>query len=138
MSEADLLTALRGVNDRAAFNRWAGFTVTHAAPGEAELTLPWRGDLGQYAGFLHAGINGALIDTACGFAAFTQVGAVLASQYSVTCLAPAIGERFIARGRVIKAGRKQVFTAADLFAETGGKETLVATGSALLVPTAAS
>ncbi|MDQ6640442.1 MAG: PaaI family thioesterase, partial [Pseudomonadota bacterium] len=63
----------------AAFNVWAGFEVAHAAEGRAELRLPWRPDLGQYAGFLHAGLIGGMIDTACGFAAFTVSGHVLAS-----------------------------------------------------------
>tara|TARA_R110000803_G_scaffold76951_2_gene141758 strand:- start:209 stop:622 length:414 start_codon:yes stop_codon:yes gene_type:complete len=136
MTATDLLATLRAVNDSAAFNRWAGFTVARAAPGEIDLTLTWRDDFGQYAGFLHAGLAGALIDTACGFAAFTLSGPVLASHYSVNCLAPAIGERFIARGRVVKAGRKQVFTSAELFAVKADVEKLVATGDAILVPTA--
>ncbi len=133
----DLLATLRAVNESAAFNRWAGIAVTQAAPGEAELTLVWRNDLGQYSGFLHAGLNGALIDTVCGFAAYTLAGPVLASSFTVNCLAPAIGERFIARGRVIKAGRRQIFATADLFAEKSGPLSLVATGSALLVPASA-
>ena len=74
-----------------------------------------------------------MIDTACGFAAVTMVGRVLASHYSVNCLRPAVGERFIARARVVKPGKTQVFTACDLFAVANGNETLVATGETLLV-----
>jgi uncharacterized protein (TIGR00369 family) len=92
-----------------------------------------REDLGQYAGYLHAGIIGALIDTVCGFAAYSQAGAVLAAHYSVNCLAPAVGEAFVAEGRVIKAGRRQIFTAAELFAETSGERKLTATGETLLM-----
>jgi uncharacterized protein (TIGR00369 family) len=104
-----------------------------AAEGRADLAVDWRPEFGQYAGFLHAGMVGALIDTACGFAAATQVGRVLASHYSVNCLRPAVGERFVARARVVKPGRTQVFTACELFALKGGEETLVATGETLLV-----
>ncbi|SJZ33747.1 uncharacterized domain 1-containing protein [Enhydrobacter aerosaccus] len=138
MTEDTLLAALRAVNDRAAFNRWAGFTVAQAAPGEAELTIEWREAFGQYAGFLHAGLIGALLDTACGFAAFTEVGPVLASHFAVNCLAPAVGRRFVARGRVVKAGRKQVFTTAELLAARDDRLDLVATGEALLVPVPAA
>jgi uncharacterized protein (TIGR00369 family) len=120
----------------AAFNAWAGFEVVHAADGRAELKLPWRADLGQYAGFLHAAMIGGLIDTACGFAAFTLSGHVLASHISVNCLAPAQGEAFVARARVVKAGRRQVFASAELFALRGGGEHLVATGDVILVPLA--
>ena len=67
----DLQAALVAINASAAFNRWAGFEVRCLAAGEIELAMPWRDEHGQYAGFLHAGMIGALIDTACGFAAFT-------------------------------------------------------------------
>lgn len=127
------LAQLRAINQSAAFNQWCGIEVLTAQPGQAEIAMPWRAEAGQYAGFLHAGLVGALIDTACGFAAATMVGRVLASHYSVNCLRPAVGERFIARARVVKPGKTQVFTACDLFAVANGQETLVATGQTLLV-----
>lgn len=132
-----MLDTLRTVNASAAFNRWAGFEVTQAAAGEAELAMDWRADdMGQYAGFLHAGLIGAMLDTACGFAAATVAGQVLTSHFSVNCLAPAVGTRFVARARVLKAGRKQVFARAELLALASADDapTLVATGDAILVP----
>ena len=48
--------------------------------------------------------------------------------------APAVGQRFIARARVVKPGKTQVFTACELFAVTDGVEKLVATGETLLTP----
>ena len=130
----DLLARIRALNASAAFNRWCGIEVVRAEPGAVEIAMPWREDAGQYAGFLHAGLQGALIDTACGFAAVTLVGRVLASHYAVNCLRPAVGERFIARARVVKPGRTQVFTTCELFAWKGGEEKLVATGETLLTP----
>lgn len=127
------LDMIRGISETAAFNRWAGFEVTAAADGRAEIRLPWRPEFGQYAGFLHAGLIGALIDTVCGFAAATVSGRVLASHYSVNCLSPAVGDAFVARGRVVRAGRRQVFTAAELFAIRDGAEKLVATGETILM-----
>jgi uncharacterized protein (TIGR00369 family) len=129
---ADPLASIRSINDSAAFNRWCGIEVDSAAEGKVQISMPWRGEAGQYSGFLHAGLIGALIDTACGFAAATVAGRVLASHYSVNCLRPAVGDRFIARARVVKPGRTQVFTACDLFAVAGGQEKLVATGQTLL------
>jgi uncharacterized protein (TIGR00369 family) len=128
----DPLARIRAVNQSAAFNRWSGIEVVSAEPGKVEIAMPWRPEAGQYSGFLHAGLVGALIDTACGFAAATLVGRVLASHYSVNCLRPAVGERFVARARVVKPGKSQVFTACELFAQTGGAEKLVATGETLL------
>jgi uncharacterized protein (TIGR00369 family) len=129
---SDHLATLKAINAEAAFNRWCGIEVVSAEEGRVEIAMPWRTEVGQYAGFLHAGLVGALIDTACGFAAVTMAGRVLASHYSVNCLRPAVGERFIARAHVVKPGRTQVFTACDLFALAAGAEKLVATGETLL------
>ena len=137
MDTTDPLATIRAINDSAAFNRWLGIEVLSAGEGRAEIALAWRPELGQYAGFLHAALIGGLVDTACGFAAATQVGRVLASHYAVNCLRPAVGERFVARARVVKPGRTQVFTACELFAVSGGEEKLVATGETLLTPVAA-
>lgn len=127
-----LLRQLRDINETSAFNQWFGMQVDRAEPGKVEISMPWRPQAGQYAGFLHAGLVGALIDTACGFAAATLVGRVLAAHYAVNCLRPAVGERFIARARVVKPGRSQVFTACELYALSAGEEKLVATGETLL------
>lgn len=129
----DPLPALRRLNATAAFNRWCGIEVVAAAPGRVEIAMPWRDEAGQYAGYLHAGVVGALIDTACGYAAATLLGTrLLAAHYAVNCLRPAVGERFVARARVVKPGRTQAFTACELVAFDGDRETLVATGETLL------
>ena len=133
-SPLDHLGSLRKLNELAAFNQWCGFEVLEAESGRAVIAMDWRPEAGQYVGFMHAGVVGALIDTACGFAAATMLGQnLLASHYSVNCLRPAVGERFTARARVVKPGRTQVFTACELFASAKGKESLVATGEALLI-----
>lgn len=134
---ADHLTQLRQINAAAAFNRWAGFEVVAAAPGEVSLRLPWRDELGQYAGTLHAGLFSALIDTACGFAAYTVAGEVVASHCAVSYLAPGTGPAFVATARTVRAGRRQVFTAAELHDERDGTPVLIATGETILIPVGA-
>lgn len=138
MPPTDPLALVRSINATAAFNRWCGIEVLAAGEGRAEIAIDWREDLGQYAGFLHAGLVGALIDTACGFAAVTVSGRVLASHFAVNCLRPAVGERFVARAQVVKPGRTQVFTRCELYALAQGEEKLVATGETLLTPVAAT
>ncbi|MBT9463136.1 PaaI family thioesterase [Hydrogenophaga sp.] len=129
----DPTTLVRRINDSAEFNRWCGFEVVSCEPGAVELAMPWRKEVGQYSGFLHAGVVGALIDTACGFAAATLVGPrLLAAHFSVNCLRPASGQRFVARARVVKPGKQQVFTCCELFAIENGVEKLVAVGETLL------
>jgi uncharacterized protein (TIGR00369 family) len=119
---------LKKINAMAEFNRWCGIEVTVAEAGVVEIQMPWRPELGQYSGYLHAGLIGTLIDTACGFAAGTVAGPnLLAANFSVNCLRPAVGQKFIARAQVVKQGKAQVFTSCDLFAvdaegeKTGGQ-----------------
>jgi uncharacterized protein (TIGR00369 family) len=130
----DHLRLLQEINATAQFNQWAGLEVRSAEKGQVELALRWKAELGQYSDFLHAGLIAGLIDTACGFAAATVVGPkVLASNFSVNCLRPAVGDMFIARARVIKPGKTQVFTACDLYAVKDGEEKLVANGQTILI-----
>lgn len=128
-----MMEVLRQVNASSPFNSWAGFELLSAGAGKAELGLDVRPELLQHSGFLHAGILAALIDTACGFAAATVAGNVLASQYQVMCYAPALGDRFLVRAKVTRAGRRQVFATAELFSAKDGAEKLVAGGSAVLM-----
>ena len=100
------LERLRALSKTSVFNEWLGIEVTAASEGRAELQLAWRSEFGQYSGFLHAGIMGALIDTACGFAAVTITATVLASHNSVSFFRPAVAARFIARGRILKLGKQ--------------------------------
>ena len=132
------LEMLKKINAMAEFNRWCGIEVTVAESGTVEIQMPWRPEVGQYAGYLHAGLIGALIDTACGFAAATVAGPhLLAANFSVNCLRPAVGQKFIARARVVKPGKTQVFTACDLVAVDSQGEKLVANGQTLLTVLAA-
>ena len=105
------LEMLKKINAMLEFNRWCGIEVTLAESGVVEIQMPWHADVGQYSGFLHAGLIGTLIDTACGFAAATVAGPnLLAANFSVNCLRPAVGHTFIARARVVKPGKAQIFT----------------------------
>ncbi len=131
-SAESALEALRAYSRTSGFNVLHGIEIERAADGEAELAMPWRPEAGQYQGYLHAGVIGALVDTACGCAAATLVGRVMASHFSVNCLRPAAGQRFVARARVVKAGRSVVFTTAEVFAEGEGGRTLVANGETIL------
>jgi len=131
MSLQDLIAT----NASARLNRLAGFDVTAAENGAAEIVMEWSDDLTQYAGHLHAGMIAALLDTACGFAAATLAGNVTATHFSMNCLRPAVGRRLIAKGTTLRAGRRQIFAKAELFAENDqGERTLVATGDTLMVP----
>jgi uncharacterized protein (TIGR00369 family) len=131
-----VIDVLQQVNAASPFNAWAGFELLSAQRGSAERSVAAKPELLQHAGILHAGVIGAMIDTACGFAAASVAGNVLASQYQVICYAPAVGERFVAPAKVTRAGKRRVFTTAELFAIRGEVERLVAGDSAVLMAAA--
>jgi uncharacterized protein (TIGR00369 family) len=100
-----------------------------AAPGEAIITLPFREDLCQQHGFIHAGIITTIVDSACGGAALSLMppgAGVLTVEYKVNLLAPAKGERFIAKGRVLKPGRTLMVCQGEVTAFEGGQEKTIA------------
>lgn len=107
-----------------------GASLVSVAPGEVVIALPFRGDLTQQHGYLHAAVVTAIVDSACGYAASTLMpaeAAVLTVEYKVNFLAPAAGERFVARGRVTKPGRTVTVTTGDVVTEAAGGERSIAT-----------
>ena len=114
-----------------------GASLTHVAPGEVDIELPFRKDLCQQAGFLHAGMITTVIDTACGFAAQTQMpldSDVVTVEFKANFMSPAIGDTFIAKGRVVKAGRTLTVTQGDVYAinKTEGTEKHIVTMQATM------
>jgi uncharacterized protein (TIGR00369 family) len=113
-----------------AFMATLGASVADVAPGAVELVMPFREDLTQQNGFLHAGVTAALADSAAGYAAYTVMppdSNVLSIEFKHNLLAPAVGHRFRARGQVLRAGRQIVVVQASVIAEqTDGTEKPVA------------
>jgi len=110
--------------------RTIGAEMTKIAPGQVEIELAYRDDLSQQHGYLHAGVITAIVDSACGYAAMTLTRAVediLTIEYKANFVAPATGEKMIARSRVLRAGRKVTVCAGDVFAVRDGEEKLIAT-----------
>jgi uncharacterized protein (TIGR00369 family) len=104
--------------------------LTRIVPGEVEIDMPVRDDLTQQHGFVAAGIVTAIIDTACGYAAMSLMPAghtVVTVEYKVNFVAPARGERLVARGRVVKPGRALTVCAGEVHALTPSGEKPVAT-----------
>jgi uncharacterized protein (TIGR00369 family) len=106
-----------------------GAHLAQVSPGEAHIELPWSKAITQQHGFVHAGILSTIADNACGYAAYTLMPAdseVLGVENKINFLAPAKGERFIAIGKVIKAGRTLAVCSGEVWAYDNGRETLVA------------
>ncbi len=115
--------------DRQAAMRTIGARLTRILPGVVEIELPWDERLTQQGGVLHAGMVAAILDSACGYAAMTLMpdgSEVVSVEFKVNLLAPARGERIVARAKVKKAGKTITVVDADGFAIAGGEEKLVA------------
>ena len=114
---------------RQTFMGTLGATLTRVEPGAVEIRLPVRPEVSQQHGFVHAGAVAAIGDSACGYAALSlmQVDTgVLAVEYKINLMAPAVGEILIARGRVVRAGRTLSVCQAEIVALAGGTERVVA------------
>ena len=121
-------TRVRASFERQRAMHTIGARIVRVEPGEVELELPFRDDLTQQHGFLHAGIVTTLVDSACGYAALSVMdreSAVLSVEYKVNLLAPAVGERMRAIGRVIKSGRTLVVCTGEVIAVANGEEQVV-------------
>ncbi|HEY9072902.1 MAG TPA: PaaI family thioesterase, partial [Desulfobaccales bacterium] len=120
----------RGSFIRQKLMRTIGAELTRLMPGEAEISLPYRDDLTQQHGFVHAGIIATIADTACGYVAFSLMptdAAVLTVEYKINLMAPAVGELFVAQGRVIRPGKTLSVCSAEVMAHHRGKVKTVAT-----------
>lgn len=107
-----------------------GAKLTLVEPGVVEITLPYRKDLTQQDGYLHAGIITTIADSAAGYAAFSILPAgsgVLSVEFKVNLLRPAQGESFLARAEVLKPGKTLTVVRADVFAIQEAERTLIAT-----------
>jgi len=107
-----------------------GASLSLVEPGIVEITLPYRQDLTQQNGYLHAGMITTIADSACGYAAFTLMppgAGVLSVEFKVNLLRPAKGDSFVARAEVIKAGKTLTVVRADVFALSEEDRTLIAT-----------
>jgi uncharacterized protein (TIGR00369 family) len=95
-----------------------GAELGRVEPGLVEIRLPYRSNLSQQDGYLHAGIVTTIADSACGYAAYSLMppqSNVLTVEFKVNLLRPAKGPMFLARGEVLKSGRTLTVARADVF-----------------------
>jgi uncharacterized protein (TIGR00369 family) len=119
---------------RASFDRQTAMQLIRATLpvvdiGRAEIHLThWHG-IEQQHGFVHGGVVGMIADSAAGYAAMTTVPAVasvLTVEFKINLVAPADGDKLVARGQVVRGGRTLIVTKAEVFAVKDSKETLCA------------
>ena len=115
-----------------------GARIDDIAPGAVTIRAPIGDGVRQQQGFAHAGLTFALGDTAAGYSALTLMPEdqeVLTAEIKINLLAPGAGDHLLARGRVLKPGRRLIVVASDVFAVAGdGTETHIAALQGTMVP----
>lgn len=127
--DPDFEARVRASFEKQAFMATLGARLERVLPGEVAISLPFRADLTQQHGFLHAGVVTSVVDSACGYAALSLMepgAAVLSVEFKVNLLAPAAGTHFLAVGRVVRSGRTLTVCAGELHAIQEERDTVVA------------
>jgi uncharacterized protein (TIGR00369 family) len=111
---------------RQGFMTTLGASISHISDGEVQITLPFSAQLSQQHGYVHAGAIGSILDSACGYAALTKAPAdldVVTAEFKINMLRPAIGDRFVAVGKVQNAGKTLTVCTGEVRAYTGSDST---------------
>ena len=146
-SDAQLSAAIQqkivGSFDRQSMMTTLGASIHLCSKGLTEIRAPILEGSQQQQGFAHAGLTFAIGDSAAGYAALTMMPLdheVLTTEMKINLLAPGQGDMLIARGRVIKPGRRLFVVQSDVYAMTGSEERHIAllTGTMMPVPTPAT
>jgi len=130
LRDAEYQRRVRESFERQGLMKYLGAELVSLEPGGVVIRVPFRGELTQQHGYFHAGVTGAIADSACGYAAYTLMPAdssVLTVEYKMNLLAPADGEELIARARVVRSGKTLKVCSADVFVLKGGAENHCAT-----------
>lgn len=115
---------------RQSFMKTIGARLTQVEPGRVRIDLDRDPGLCQQHGFFHGGVVGTVADNAGGYAAFSLLGegdSILTVEYKLNLVAPARGERLIARGEVVRSGRTLIVCRSDVSVEEDGVEKPCAT-----------
>lgn len=113
-----------------------GAKIVTLARGEVWVEMPYNAAWTQQHGYIHAGIITSIVDSACGYAAYSMmpVGVgVLSVEYKINLLNPARGEKFVAKGKVVKAGRTLTVCSGEAFAYENDGEKLIAVMQATIM-----
>jgi len=94
-----------------------GALLVRVSPGEVELALPYSERVTQQQGGFHGGAIGALADIAGGYAGLSvapEGQEVTTVEYKINFLAAFEGGELLARGTVVRAGRRLIITQAEV------------------------
>lgn len=136
IAEPDFCERIEASFERQAALKLIGAQLTRCEPGVVEIEFPFREDLTQQHGYLHAGIISTALDAACGYSSLTLMpadAAVLTIEFKVNLLAPGRGDRFLFHGNVTKQGRTIMVSDGQAFSVGETEVKLIATMTATLM-----
>lgn len=135
-SPEEVRARIRDSFARQSFMEHIGAELERVDQGYVEIAISRSDRLLQQHGYLHAGVISSILDSACGYAALSVMDAgvgVLSVEFKTNLLAPATGERFIASGTVLKAGRTVTVCRGEAFAIDGETRRLIAAMQATMM-----
>ena len=113
-----------------------GAQLVRVAPGEVRIALLPRRELSQQHGYIHAGALTSVLDSACGYAALTVAPAgcdVLTVEFKINFVRPAVADRFVAVGKVTKAGKTLTVCQGEVIGERGSHQEIIAVMQATII-----
>jgi uncharacterized protein (TIGR00369 family) len=113
-----------------------GAHLVSVADGEVQIALPFSKQLSQQHGYMHAGAITSVVDSACGYAALTKAPPgceVVTAEFKINFLRPAIGEQFLAIGKVQSLGKLLTVCTGEVRAFSGTACKVVAIMQATIV-----
>jgi uncharacterized protein (TIGR00369 family) len=113
-----------------------GAELIHVTRGEVHIALRSRPELSQQHGYMHAGAIASVVDNACGYAALTVAPAgheVLTVEFKINFMRPAAADRFVAIGKVVRAGKTLTVCHGEVIGEQGGRRKSVAVMQATII-----
>lgn len=117
----DLRQRIQESFDAQGLMRTMGARMAHVQAGEVRIEMPFSDALSQQHGYLHAGATTSILDSACGYAALTRAPdgmEVVTAEFKINLMRPAIGQRFVAVGRVVNAGKLLTVCTGEVMAFT--------------------
>jgi len=119
-----MVARVRASLERQGMMATLGVELVAVGRGRVEMALRHDDRFTQQHGFLHAGAVASVLDSACGYAAYSVMppdASVLTVSYTINLLAPAAGQRFTMTGQVVRAGRTLVVCRGEAFADGAGR-----------------
>ena len=133
----DIQTRIRNSFDRQTMMRTLGAQLAQIQPGQVVITAPILPTSLQQQGAGHAGLAFSIGDSAAGYSALSLMpdeAEVMTVEMKINLMSPAVGDRLVAEGRVIRPGRRIMVVAADVWAETDGARKHVAMLQGTMIP----